>query len=83
MMLPHTIGDSEILAGSVAANLENATIEVHVRRPDGTVVTSTEATGTNGGAWQAQFTAGDFDQLGWHELEVQVTFSDTTIKTIA
>lgn len=83
MLLPHTIGDSEILAGSVSANLTGATIQAHVRRPDGTVVSSTAATGDADGNWQATFAAGAFDQLGYHDLEVHVVFSDSTRKTFA
>jgi hypothetical protein len=85
-MMLHTIGDTPILTGNLAADIDGAALVVNVRRPDGTVFASdsAEVVDGNAGAWSAEFDAADLDMMeGWHDLEVRVTYSDTTVQTFA
>lgn len=83
MTLTMTTGDtSPDLTFTVNADLTGATAEVHIKKPDNTVlsraVTVTDAVNGQGVvAW----VAGDTDQQGTHAVEVQVTFSNGKIQT--
>lgn len=82
-MASFTTGDTApALTGTVNANLTGANIAAHIRKPDATVVTkAATATAPLTGAWSVTWTAGDLDQDGRWEVEVQVTFADTTVQT--
>lgn len=78
-----TVGDTgPALTGTLNANLTGATVVVHIKRPDRTVVIKT-ATVTDAltGAWSIAWSAGDLSQAGAYTVEVQVTFSNFTIQT--
>lgn len=73
-----TVGDTTPgLTGSVAANITGATLEAHVKRPDGTVLTRplVIVDGPTGGWSLPAWTDGDLNEEGWYELEVEVTFA--------
>jgi hypothetical protein len=83
-MLVHTVHDTATLTGSVGTNIAGATLEVHVKRPDGTVVNrSAAAVDAAAGTWTSTLQAGDLDQTGYHYLEVQVTFSGGAVQSFA
>jgi hypothetical protein len=82
-MATFTKGDTApALTGTVNANLTGASIAAHIRKPDLTVVTkAATATAPLTGAWSVTWTTGDLNQVGGWDVEVQVTFADTTIQT--
>ena len=80
------VGDTApALSGSVNADLTGATAVAHIRKPDGTVLSKAATPGVvasgstpwNAAAWAV----GDLDQSGVHEVEVEVTYADTTVQT--
>lgn len=63
-------------------NITGAALEVHVRRPDGTVISRpgtivTPATGD----WSMPLQVGDLTKAGTHRVEVQVTYSNGKVQT--
>jgi hypothetical protein len=80
-----TVGDSApVLTGSVSANLTGAALELHILRPDGTTVTrSASIVSAPAGTWSATLGTTTLNQPGRYFVEVQVTYSDTTIQTFA
>lgn len=85
MTLVHTVNDTPTLTGSVGTSVVGAALPaVHVKRPDGTVVNrnGTWADAATG-AWSVTLEAGDVDQVGFHYLEVQVTFAGGAVQTFA
>jgi hypothetical protein len=84
--LTYTVGDTApALSGTVNADLTGATLEVHVRRPDATVITKT-ATSSDESATSSTWTAEDWavDDLsvvGRHLFEVEVTFAGGAVQT--
>ena len=82
-MTTFTAGDTApALTGTVNATLTGATVEAHLRKPDGTTLTK-PATVTDAatGAWSYSWAVGDLQTPGVWEVEVQVTFSDATVQT--
>lgn len=82
-MTTFTTGDTApALTGTVNANLTGATIELHIKRADGTVLT-VPATITDAatGAWSYEWATGDLNVRGDWKVEAQVTYSDTTVQT--
>lgn len=70
------------LTGTVNATLVGATAQVHVRRPDRTVVTNAADIADGGdGAWAMTWQDGDLDQPGVYEVELEVTFSNNQVQT--
>lgn len=83
-MLVHTVNDTPTLTGSVGTSIVGATLEVHVKRPDSTIVTrAASAVDSAAGTWTSTLQAGDLDQVGYHYLEVEVTFSSGAVQTFA
>jgi hypothetical protein len=83
MATPYTVGDtSPALTGTVSASLVGATAEVHVSRPDNTIIThvATVTDAPNGG-WSMALATGDLNQPGTYRVEVQVTFSNGKVQT--
>lgn len=83
MMLSWTTGDTAPdLSGVVNANLTGATVVVHVKLPDGTVlVKAATVTDAAGGAWSMDWAPGELALAGTHAPEVQVTFSNGKVQT--
>jgi len=81
----YTVGDTApTITGTVNADLSGASLVVNVARPDGTVFTHTgTATTPLAGKWSCTLAAGDLNQAGIYRVEVQVTYSDTTVQTFA
>lgn len=84
-MAAFTVGDnSPDLAGTLTSdgapvNITNASLAVHVRKPDRTVITLTGAiVDAAAGKWSAPWGASDLNQAGTWRVEVQVTFSGGT-----
>ena len=69
-------------SNGVAANITGATLALHLKKPDGTIVnkTGTIVSGT-AGTWSYSWLAGDLDQSGSWSVEVQVTYSNGKIQT--
>jgi hypothetical protein len=83
MATPYTVGDtSPALTGTVSASLVGATVEVHISRPDATVITHA-GTVVNAalGSWSMALVAGDLNQSGTYRVEVQVTFAGGAVQT--
>jgi hypothetical protein len=83
--LRFTVNDTApALSGTLSASLVGATATAHIKRPDKTVlskpVTITDA--ANGG-WSVTWATGDLSVSGTYYVEIQVTFSDTTVQTFA
>jgi hypothetical protein len=77
------VNDTTALTGSVNANVTGATLELHLKKPDGTVVDKTP-TVTNAltGAWTSgKFAAGEIDIAGLWYVEVEVTYSGGAVQT--
>jgi hypothetical protein len=85
MSLELTVGDTApTLTGTVSADLTGSSIEVHIRKPDGTAVTRAGTiVSPSGGTWSLALVAGDLSLPGLHRIEVQVTFSGGAIQTFA
>lgn len=86
MATPYTVGDTApAITGTVSADLTNATVEVHVQRPDTTVFSraGTVTSAPAPGAWSLTLIAGDLTLAGVYRVEVQVTFSNGKIQTFA
>lgn len=90
-----TVGDTApVMTGRLTKKQDNgtylpvlltgATLEVHFRRPDNTVV-SRAASIVSGvdGTWSMPLEDGDLTDGGDYELEVQVTYADSSIQTFA
>lgn len=78
-----TVGDTgPVLEGTVNADLVGAELEVHIVRPDLTVI-EREATGGEDGAWTAELVEGDLTMAGQHLVEVEVTYSNGKTQTFA
>lgn len=82
MIVEFTVGDTgPVLTFDVNASLVGATsVEVHILRPDLTVVTKTLATGVTvtdpaNGLGSSSWAAGDLNQPGVYLVEVQVIFA--------
>lgn len=87
-MKDYTIGDTPRLSGRVSADLTGATMEAHVKRPDGTFRTTSDCVVPTGldetsGSWTALFANGDLDLEGLYGLEVKVTYSSGETETFA
>ena len=87
-MATFTVGDNspnlsgKLTSDGVAVNLTGATLAVHVKRPDLTVVNLTGAiVDAAAGTWTAPWGAGDLSVRGKHDVEVQVTFSGGKVQT--
>lgn len=71
------------LSGSVNTDVTGATIELHLRRPDRTVLTrAATVTDATTGAWSMDWQTGDLEQDGSWSVEAQITYSDATIQTV-
>lgn len=85
--MTYFVGDnSPDLTGTVPANLTGATAEVHLRRPDGTVLTAPvtpaaydPVAGTT--SWSYTWATGDLSQRGRWVAELQVTFAGGRVQT--
>jgi hypothetical protein len=83
--LRFTVNDTApALTGTLSASLVGATATAHIKRPDKTVLTKpvTITDAANGG-WSVTWAAGDLSVSGTYYVEVQVTYSDTTVQTFA
>lgn len=82
-MTTFTTGDTApALTGTVNADLTGATVEVHLRKPDGTTVTKPAAIiDAATGAWSYSWALGDLTAAGVWECEAQVTYSGGTVQT--
>ena len=80
-MSDFTVGDTTpALTGTTGTNLAGATIELHLSKPDSTVITKKdtdglELTDPTTGAWSCPWADGDLDQPGTWRVELQVTYS--------
>lgn len=83
-----TTGDTQpiltgqALSGTVGVNVAGATGVLHIRKPDGTILTKTavwvdQATGT----WSYTWGATDLSIGGAWEVELQITYSDLGVQT--
>ena len=71
------------LSGGVGMDVTGATIELHLRRPDRTVLTRTaEISSATAGHWLMPWVEGDLDHIGWWMVEAQVTFSNVQVQTV-
>lgn len=82
-MAKFTVGDdAPALTGTVNADLTGATVELHLLKPDRTVLTvAADVTDEAGGAWSYAWADGDLDQSGGWQVEAQVTFSSGRVQT--
>lgn len=65
-----------------AANLTGATLALHIRKPSGTVLTKTPVVvSAAAGTWSYTWQAAELSEDGVWSVEVQVTYSDTTVQT--
>lgn len=78
-----TTGDTgPALAGDVNADLTGASVELHIRKPDGTVLTEPAViTDPTAGAWSRAWAPGDLDKDGIWRVEAQVTFASGIVQT--
>ena len=69
-------------SNGVAAVITGATLALHLKKPDGTIVTKA-GTIVSGpaGTWSYSWAPGDLDQTGTWWVEVQVTYSGGKIQT--
>lgn len=86
-MLTLTVGDTgtgATLTGTCNATITGATLEVHVKRPDGTAF-SRDAAIVSGpaGTWSCALQAGDLTVAGDYFTEVEVTYSGGAVQTFA
>lgn len=80
----HTVGDTPVLTGSVGTSTVGAEGEIHIQRPDETVIEHpVDWTDTATGAWSADLVDGDLNQEGTHYLEVEVVFAGGARQTFA
>ena len=80
------VGDTApALSGKLGANLSGAQAVAHLRKPDGKTLSKPVTLGTfadGSTPWTAEaWAAGEVDQDGNWEVEVEVTFSDGSIQT--
>ncbi len=69
-------------SAGAAVNLTGATLALHIRRPDGTVLTKPAAvTAPLTGAWSYRWAAGDLNAAGNYSVEAQVTYADGGVQT--
>lgn len=72
-----TVADNTGLTGSVNADLTGATLAVHVKRPDGTVINRAGTiVDAAGGDWSFDLVDGDLTVVGTYKIEIKVTFSN-------
>ena len=62
-------------------DLTSAAVEIHVRRPDRTVITRPATTTTAEGVWTMAWTDEDLTVAGTHTVEAQVTYADESVQT--
>jgi hypothetical protein len=84
-MSDRTSGDTAPpLTGNVSANLNGADIEVHIQRPDGTVISRAGVPGAGtDGAWSLDLIDGDLTTGGRYLVEIEATFDDESVQTCA
>lgn len=84
-MTQFTVNDTApALTGTLNAVITGATLAVHIRKPDGTVLNKPASIVSGAaGTWSATWVTGDLDQTGTYYVEVQVTFSGGAIQTFA
>jgi hypothetical protein len=71
------------LTGSVNTDVTGASIELHLRRPDHTVLSRAAGiTDAATGAWTMPWQADDLTQDGRWEVEAQITYSNGTVQTV-
>jgi hypothetical protein len=77
------VGDTaKALTGVVNADLTGASVELHIKRSDGTILTvPAVVTDAVGGAWSYSWAVGDLNVDGVWEVEAQVTFSGSGPQT--
>jgi hypothetical protein len=84
---PYTVGDTlPLLTGTVSADLSGATLEIHIARPDNTVISRTGSVVTPGAAnstWSFQLVGGDLTLAGVYRVEVEVHFAGGGTQTFA
>lgn len=87
MSTPYTVGDtSPNLTGSVSADLTGATIEVHIARPDDTIISRAGVVlvpGADSSTWSFQLVNGDLTLAGLYRVEVEVHYGGGGIQTFA
>ena len=83
--MPYHVGDTtpplkgKLSSDGQPVNLTGATLSVHVRKPDRSVLIIS-ATGGADGIWTAPW-PGPIEAQGTHRVEVQVTYSDGQVQT--
>lgn len=82
-MAEFTVGDTAPdLTGTVNADLTGATVELHIRKPDQTVLTKAGiVTDAATGAWSYTWATGDLGTPGVWTVEAQVTYSNERVQT--
>ena len=86
--MAHHVGDTspdltgQCLSNGTGKSITGATLEVHVRRPDGTVITRAGVPVTPAtGEWSMPLQVGDLTVAGTHRVEVQVTYAGGKVQT--
>ena len=71
-----------LTTAGVPKDVTGATLEVHIAKPDATVLTrAATVTAALTGDWSMAWQTGDLAQAGGYRVEVQVTYSNTTLQT--
>jgi hypothetical protein len=81
---PDLTGTCSSVANGVStpANLTGATLELHITRPNGTILTVVGSiVSATAGTWAYTWVAGDLSIAGVHNCEVQVTYSNGRVQT--
>lgn len=79
-----TVGDTgPSLEGDVNASLVGASVQLHIRKPSGEVLSPAATITGDGsaGTWTYEWTAGDLDEAGTWAVEAQVTFGGGAVQT--
>lgn len=80
--MSYRTGDTAPLTGQVNASLTGATTVLHIKKPDGVVLTKTPVVvSAADGTWRYQWAANELDTVGRWYVEAQVTFADGVIQT--
>lgn len=78
-----TEGDTApALSGQVSADLSGAAPTVHIKKPDGTILSrAADVEDAVAGTWSMAWEIDDLDQIGQHIVEVEVVYADTRKQT--
>lgn len=82
-----TVGDTPVLSGKINAATVGASAQVHIKPPTGSVVnraaTTLDDNGDGTSSWSLALIDGDVAVVGEYQIEVEVTFSDSSVQTFA